>query len=350
MTSVADPTVIAADAADVEGPVLITGAAGFIGSHLARALLAAGRPVAGVDDFDAFYDRGRKEANVAETAEVAAAHRGAGAAFTLREADIRDADAMTAVMSEHRPRLVVHIAALAGVRPSIAEPARYASVNVDGLVTVLEAARAVDCRSVLFASSSSVYGNNRTVPFAEHHDVSEPISPYAATKRSGELICHTYSHLFDMAIGSLRFFTVFGPAQRPDLAIAKFMRLIAAEEPVPMFGDGTTSRDYTFVADIVRGILAAGRTLQAETAAGRRFCRIWNLGGSEPVSLAEMIDAIAETVGTPARIERHPMQPGDVDRTWADLTRSRAELGFDPRTPFREGLAAQWAWTRAAMG
>jgi len=332
----------------IEGPVLITGAAGFIGSHLARSLLAAGVPVAGVDSFDAFYDRRRKEANLDATAAVAAAHAAAGASFSLREADIRDTEAMAELMARHRPRLVVHIAALAGVRPSIAEPARYASVNVDGLVTVLEAARTADCRAVLFASSSSVYGNNRTVPFAEDHDVSEPISPYAATKRAGELICHTYSHLFDMAIGSLRFFTVFGPAQRPDLAIAKFMRLIAAGETVPMFGDGTSSRDYTFVADIVRGILAAGRTVQGEVAAGRRFCRIWNLGGSEPVSLAEMIDAIAETVGRPARIERQPMQPGDVDRTWADLTRSRAELGFDPRTPFREGLAAQWAWTREA--
>jgi UDP-glucuronate 4-epimerase len=335
----------------IDGPVLITGAAGFIGSHLARTLRSAGVPVAGVDNFDAFYDRSRKEANLAATARIAGGGAGGEAgAFSFLEADIRDAATLGAFMAEHRPRLVVHIAALAGVRPSIADPARYASVNVDGLVSVLEAARAVDCRAVLFASSSSVYGNNRTVPFAEDHDVSAPISPYAATKRAGELMCHTYSHLFDMAIGALRFFTVFGPAQRPDLAISKFMRLIAAGETVPMFGDGSTSRDYTFVADIVAGILAAAGRVQQEAAAGRSFSRIWNLGGSEPVTLREMIDAIAETVGRPAVIDRQPMQPGDVDRTWADLTRSRAELGFDPRTPFRDGLAAQWAWMQSAAG
>lgn len=326
----------------IDGPVLITGAAGFIASHLARTLLADGLPVAGVDNFDPFYGRERKEANLAETR--AAADRPGAGTFAFREADIRDADAMGAVMAEHRPRLVVHIAALAGVRPSIAEPARYASVNVDGLVSVLEAARTVDCRAVLFASSSSVYGNNRIVPFSETHDVSEPISPYAATKRAGELICHTYSHLFEMAIAPLRFFTVFGPAQRPDLAISKFMRLIAAGETVPMFGDGSTSRDYTFVGDIVQGILAAGARMQAEAAEGRRTCRIYNLGGSEPVTLKEMIDAIAETVGRPAVIDRQPMQPGDVDRTWAELSRSREELGFEPTTSFREALAAQWQW------
>lgn len=330
----------------IEGPVLITGAAGFIGSHLARALLSAGVDVAGLDNFDAFYDRRHKESNLAETARVSGDEAGR---FSFLEGDIRDAAALGSFVAEHRPRLIVHIAALAGVRPSIADPARYASVNVDGLVSVLEAARAVDCRSVLFASSSSVYGNNRMVPFAEEHDVSAPISPYAATKRAGELMCHTYSHLFDMAIGALRFFTVFGPAQRPDLAISKFMRLIAAGEPVPMFGDGTTSRDYTYVGDIVAGVLAAAGRVQEETAAGRGFFRVWNLGGSEPVTLREMIDAIGDTVGRPAIIDPQPMQPGDVDRTWADLTRSRAELGFDPRTPFREGLAAQWAWMQSAV-
>lgn len=330
----------------IDGPVLITGAAGFIGSHLSRTLLSAGISVTGVDNFDAFYGRDRKERNLAETARVAegAPH---GATFACHEHDIRDVDAMASVAQAVRPRLVIHIAALAGVRPSIENPARYASVNVDGLVSVLDAARGAGCRSVLFASSSSVYGNNDVVPFSETHDVSEPISPYAATKRSGELICHTYSHLFDMAIASLRFFTVFGPAQRPDLAIMKFMRLIAAGEPIPMFGDGSTSRDYTFVDDIVAGVLAAGRRCLAEADEGRRFCRIYNLGGSEPVSLAEMIDAIAETVGVPARVDRQPMQPGDVNRTWADLSRSGLELGFAPQTSFREGLARQWAWVQA---
>jgi UDP-glucuronate 4-epimerase len=324
----------------IDGPVLITGVAGFIGSHLARSLLAAGVPVAGVDDFDPFYDRSLKQRNIA-AAQAAAC--GAGS-LELLEADVRDQAAMRSFMERIRPRLVVHAAALAGVRPSIADPARYASVNVDGLVSVLEAARAADCRAILFASSSSVYGNNPVVPFAEHHEVAEPISPYAASKRAAELFCHTFSHLHELAIATLRFFTVYGPAQRPDLAIASFMRRIAAGEPVTMFGDGTSSRDYTFVDDIVAGVLAAGHRVQAEAAAGRAFCRTYNLGGSSPISLAEMIDAIAETVGRPATIRREPMQPGDVERTWADLTRSRAELGYEPRTDFRTGLAAQWRW------
>ena len=332
----------------IDGPVLVTGVAGFIGSHVARSLLAAGVPVAGVDDFDPFYDRSSKRRNIeaAEAAAGVARSSGRATSLTVLEADIRDQAAMRAFMQRHRPRLVVHAAALAGVRPSIADPARYTSVNVGGLVSVLEAARAADCRAILFASSSSVYGNHPDVPFAEEHDVSRPISPYAATKRAGKLLCHTYSHLFGLAIATLRFFTVYGPAQRPDLAIASFMRRIAASEPVTMFGDGTSSRDYTYVADIVAGVLAAGRRVQAEAAGGRPFCRTYNLGGSSPIPLAEMIDAIAETVGRPAVIQRHPMQPGDVERTWADLTRSREELGFEPSTDFRTGLAAQWRWMR----
>ncbi|MHC4809283.1 MAG: GDP-mannose 4,6-dehydratase [Planctomycetota bacterium] len=325
----------------IDGPVLITGVAGFIGSRLARSLLAAGVPVAGVDDFDGFYDRSLKQRNLEAVRAAGAAD---GVTLDVLEADVRDQAAIRSLMERHRPRLVVHAAALAGVRPSIADPARYASVNVDGLVSVLEAARATDCRAILFASSSSVYGNNPVVPFAEHHEVAEPISPYAASKRAAELFCHTYSHLFGLAIATLRFFTVYGPAQRPDLAIASFMRRIAAGEPVTMFGDGTSSRDYTFVDDIVAGVLAAGHRVQAEAAAGRRFCRTYNLGGSSPITLAEMIEAIAETVGRPATIRREPMQPGDVERTWADLTRSREELGFEPRTDFRAGLAAQWRW------
>ncbi|MFK7959684.1 MAG: GDP-mannose 4,6-dehydratase [Phycisphaerales bacterium] len=325
----------------LDGPVLVTGAAGFIASHLMRSLLTSGADVVGVDNFDAFYGRDRKWRNL----EVTAA-QGPGT-FDFHEADICDVGAMAALTRRCKPRLVVHVAALAGVRPSIAEPARYAAVNLDGLVSVLEAARGSGCRAVLFASSSSVYGNHANVPFAETHDVSEPISPYAATKRAGELLCHTWSHLNGMAIASLRFFTVFGPAQRPDLAISKFMQLIADGKPIPMFGDGTSSRDYTFVEDIVAGIRAAGERVVGHAAAGRAEHRIYNLGGSEPVTLSEMIDAIAETVGRPAKIEKHPMQPGDVNRTWADLSRSRAELGFAPVTSFRDGLARQWEWARS---
>ncbi|MHC4218016.1 MAG: SDR family NAD(P)-dependent oxidoreductase [Planctomycetota bacterium] len=314
------------------GCYIVTGAAGFIGSHLAGALLDRGDRVVGVDNYDPFYERAAKETNAA---------RLAGERFELVEADIRDREAMAALFERSRPDAVYHLAALAGVRPSIQDPGRYASVNVDGLVAVLDAAHGSGCRRVMFASSSSVYGNNRKVPFAETDPVDEPISPYAATKRAGELVCHSYCHLFGLSIACLRLFTVFGPAQRPDLAIGKFMRLIAAGRPVPMFGDGTTSRDYTYVDDIIDGCLAAETALASESEG---FYRIWNLGGSHPVTLAGMIDAIGGVLGRTPEIERQPDQPGDVERTWADVTRSRAELGYEPNMPFEEGLRRQWAW------
>jgi len=315
-------------------PVIVTGAAGFIGSHLSRVLLAQGCRVTGVDNFDAFYERGLKEANLAELDRDG---------FRFLEADIRDRRAMEELFADRRPRGVFHIAALAGVRPSMLDPARYAAVNVEGLINVLEAARRSDCRRFVFASSSSVYGNNASVPFSETDDVSRPISPYAATKRAGELVCHAYSHLYGLAIASLRFFTVYGPAQRPDLAIGKFMRLIAADEEVPMFGDGTTSRDYTYIDDIIGGVIAAyERVCRVEDG----FFRIYNLGGSHPVTLSDMIDAIAGVVGKSPRVKYLPMQPGDVQRTYADLTRSSDELNFHPHTPFGRGLQHQWNWLR----
>ena len=316
---------------------IVTGATGFIGSHVARALLDRGDRVVGVDNYDAFYGRGVKEANAA---------RLACERFELVEADIRDREAIVELFEAHRPKAVYHLAALAGVRPSIEDPGRYASVNVDGLVAVLDAARGSGCRRVLFASSSSVYGNNRKVPFAETDPVDEPISPYAATKRAGELLCHAYAHLFGLSIACLRLFTVFGPAQRPDLAIGKFMRLIAAGDPVPMFGDGTTSRDYTYVDDIIDGCLAAERRLSSEPEG---LCRIWNLGGAHPVTLAEMVEAIGAVLGRTPDIERLPLQAGDVERTWADLTRSRAELGYEPKVSFTDGLQRQWAWMQEAI-
>ncbi len=318
---------------------MVTGVAGFIGSHLGAALLARGDRVIGVDNFDPFYDRKLKLANLAKLPPER---------FELVELDIRDAPAMSELCNRVRPDGVFHLAALAGVRPSIADPARYASVNVDGLVSVLEAARACECRRVVFASSSSVYGNNTKVPFAETDPVDEPISPYAATKRAGELICHTYSHLYGISIACLRFFTVYGPAQRPDLAIGKFMRLIGANEPVPMFGDGSTSRDYTYIDDIIQGVLAAYEFLSSSSPKPQAssLFRIFNLGGSQPVSLRDMIESIGAVVGNKPRIEQLPMQPGDVQRTFADLSRSRDELGFDPQTPFEEGLRKQWTWLR----
>ena len=296
----------------------------------------------GVDCFDPFYARQAKEANI---------RRLAGDRFRLVEADVCDAGAMRDLLAVARPRAVFHIAALAGVRPSIQEPARYAKVNIEGLVNVLEASREAGCRTVLFASSSSVYGCNTKVPFAEDDPVDEPISPYAATKRAGELICRTYGHLHGLAIGCLRYFTVYGEAQRPDLAISAFMRKIATDQTVPMFGDGTTSRDYTYIADIVAGTLAAHDRVAGHAEEGPAkdrdgFCRIWNLGGSKPIPLREMIEMIGRVVGRAPKIEQLPMQPGDVERTWADLTRSELELNWSPTTDFETGLDRQWRWLR----
>ncbi|MHC4609560.1 MAG: NAD-dependent epimerase/dehydratase family protein [Planctomycetota bacterium] len=319
------------------GCYVVTGAAGFIGSHLARALLDRGDRVVGVDNYDPFYERGAKEANAA---------RLAGPRFELVEADIRDRETMAGLLDRVGPDAICHMAALAGVRPSIQDPGRYASVNVDGLVTVLDAARGSSCQRVLFASSSSVYGNNRKVPFAETDPVEEPISPYAATKRAGELICHAYCHLFGLSVACLRLFTVYGPAQRPDLAIGKFMRLVAAGEPVPMYGDGTTSRDYTYIDDIVGGCLEAEARLRSEPEG---FYRIWNLGGSQPVTLARMIEVIGEVLDRAPDLQRLPVQAGDVERTWADLARSRAELGYEPRVSFADGLRRQWAWMKSKL-
>lgn len=332
-------------------PVLITGAAGFIGSHLSDALLADGLRVIGVDNFCDFYDRPRKESNLAGARKHAA--------FQLIEADIRERDAVMAAFAEHKPKTVVHLAAMAGVRPSIERPDYYAAVNLDGTVNMLDAAVAHGCEKFVFASSSSVYGNNEQVPFAETDNVDHPISPYAATKKAGELICHTYTHIHGLPTACLRFFTVFGPRQRPDLAINKFLRIVSAGDELPMFGDGSTSRDYTFVADIVAGIRAAMERIglsnksdghvvtHREQDDGESFrYRVWNLGGSSPVSLREMIETIEQVVGKKANIKQLPMQPGDVNRTWADLDRSKREIGYEPMTSLKDGVAKQWEWMR----
>ncbi|MFA9479374.1 GDP-mannose 4,6-dehydratase [Phycisphaerales bacterium AB-hyl4] len=310
---------------------LITGAAGFIGSHLTDRLLAQGQQVVGLDNFCDFYDPAIKHANLAQA-------RTQGC-FSLVEADLRDRDAVVEAVAAHRPDTVVHLAAMAGVRPSIENPAYYTAVNLNGTVNLLDAAVAQGCKRFIFASSSSVYGNNKKTPFSEDDRVDHPISPYAATKKAGELICHSYSHLYQLPITCLRFFTVFGPRQRPDLAINKFLRLVRDGKPIPMFGDGSTSRDYTFVDDIVDGVTAA-----IDRCGEPDRYRIYNLGGHSPVSLREMIATVERVVGKAAQIDRQPMQPGDVDRTWADLTRVKAELGFEPATSLEEGIARQWQW------
>lgn len=318
--------------------ILITGAAGFIGSHLAEAMLGAGHAVVGVDSFDPFYDRTIKQRNL----DAIRAHPRASV-FHFHEADIREAASLGPVFERARPDGVIHLAAKAGVRPSIADPVGYARTNVVGTAVVLEEARRAGCGRVVLASSSSVYGNNEKVPFGETDDVSAPISPYASTKLACELIARTHHHLTAMPTACLRFFTVYGPRQRPDLAISTFMRRIAAGEPITLFGEGT-SRDYTFVADTVAGIRAAYERID------RFGYRVWNLGNSEPVTLDEMVGAVAAAVGRAPRIQRGPEQAGDVRRTWADPTRSAAELGYRPSTPFTEGVGRQWAWLRSQPG
>lgn len=308
--------------------VVVTGAAGFIGSHAAEALIARGFRVVGIDNFCDFYQRSWKEANV----------RCVGSALEIEEMDVTDGARVETLISTVKPVAILHLAAMAGVRPSIEQPAYYAKVNVEGTTHLLEAARLNGVRKFLFASSSSVYGNANKVPFSEEDPVEHPISPYAATKRAGELICYTYWHLYRLPSFCLRFFTVFGPRQRPDLAIHKFTRLISQRKPLPFYGDGSTSRDYTFVSDIVSGVLAALDRCD-------RY-RIYNLGGSHPVSLKVLVEAIENALGAAAIIDRKPSQPGDVERTYADISRSRAELGYEPKVSLEEGLARFVGWFR----
>ena len=311
--------------------VFVTGAAGFIGSHTVERLLERGAKVVGVDNFDPYYPRKLKERNIEEI-------RVRGGSFEFIEGDICDHDLMSAVFERVKPRGVIHLAAKAGVRPSIEDPVGYANANVTGTAVTLNCAHVAGCDRIVVASSSSVYGNSRDVPFRETQDVNEPISPYAASKRSCEIIAHAHHHLTKMPTALLRFFTVFGPRQRPDLAIEKFLRKVNAGENIDMFGDGSTSRDYTFVDDIVTGVLASYERIP------EFGYRVWNLGGSHPTTLRDMIDTISRVVGKPANTVTKPMQPGDVDRTWADLSRSGSELGFKPTTNFESGVRQQWAW------
>ena len=314
--------------------ILVTGAAGFIGSHVSDALLIRGQRVVGLDNFDPFYDPQTKRANIAEVR--AAAKRSED--FELVEGDICDGALVRDLLARVRPSGIIHLAAKAGVRPSIADPAGYAHTNVMGTSVLLNEARRAGVSRFVMASSSSVYGNASRVPFAETDDVSEPISPYAATKRACELLSHAHWHLTRMPTCCLRFFTVFGPRQRPDLAISLFLSRVSRGQSLEVFGDGSTSRDYTFVADIVRGVLAAHDRID------RFGYRIWNLGNSEPVTLSDMIATIARTVDRAPKIVRKPAQPGDVERTYADISRARADLDYDPRTSFSEGVAKHWAW------
>ncbi len=325
--------------------VLLTGVAGFIPSHTAEALLRRGHHVIGIDNFADFYPRATKERNLAEVEATANSDevKKAGGRLTFRELDITNRAALEALVAETRPDAIIHLAAMAGVRPSIERPSLYVRVNLEGTANLLQAAitppadgEAATVKKFIFASSSSVYGNASRVPFSELDPVNQPISPYAATKRAGELLCHSFSHLYNLPITCLRFFTVYGPRQRPDLAIHKFAKLMRDGKPIPVFGDGSTSRDYTYIADIVSGILAA-----LDRAAG---FNIYNLGGSDPVTLSQLIEGLETATGKKAIVDRKSAQPGDVERTFADLTLSKRDLGYQPTTPIATGLARFIEW------
>jgi len=313
-----------------EGPktIFITGGAGFIGSTLTERLLERGDRVVCIDDFDDFYDPAIKRRNVRKAL--------ASDRYRLVEGDICDLPLLQRLFDEEEVDVVVHIAARAGVRPSIVEPLLYQKVNVEGSNNLFEVARDHEVPNFVFTSSSSVYGENEKVPFAEEDPVNYPISPYAATKRAGELIAHTYHHLFGLNITCLRPFTVYGPRQRPEMAIHLFLRAILEGRPIKMFGDGTSSRDYTYIDDLVEGFVAAiDRPLGYE---------IINLGEHEVTTLKELIEMIGEAVGKRPIIEQLPMQPGDVPRTFADVSKARRLLGYEPKVSMREGIRRFVEW------
>ena len=308
--------------------LLVTGGAGFIGSHLVDSLLGDGFEVTVLDNFDPFYDRALKEDNIA-------AHR-TNRRWRLVEADLRQAQSLKVLLTG-RYDAIVHLAAKAGVRASIGDPSTYQEVNVAGTQNLLELARDLGITRVVFASSSSVYGINPRVPWSEDDHVLQPISPYAGTKVSGELLGHVYSHLYGIRFIALRLFTAYGPRQRPDLALHKFARLIEQGRPVPVYGDGTTLRDYTFVGDIVTGIRAALKY-------DRTMYEVINLSNSATVTLLDTITGLERAMGRKAVIEWLPEQPGDVPRTWASIEKARALLDYHPRVSYEDGVSQFVEW------
>lgn len=302
--------------------ILITGAAGFIGSHVSEFFISEGCRVIAIDNFDDFYATEVKESNIANLLKTDR--------FKLYKADIRDKNALQSIFQQNDIDVVVHLAAKAGVRPSIEGIEEYYDVNVNGTLSLLQVMNKNNVRKMIFASSSSVYGNNLKVPFAEVDRVDNPISPYASTKKSAELLCHVYHHLYGFEITCLRFFTVYGPRQRPDLAIHKFTRLIDEGKYIPMFGDGSSARDYTYISDIVQGIGAAVNRFNGYL--------IFNLGESNVITLARMIKTIEDCLGKKAKIDNQPMQPGDVGITFADISKARKELNYSPCHDFETGM------------
>ncbi len=308
---------------------LVTGGAGFIGSHLCERLLHSGHAVWALDDLNPFYDPLIKRRNLSEIRDL-------DGPFVFAEGDITDRARVDSLFKDARFDQVIHLAARAGVRPSLAEPALYQRVNVEGTVNVLEAARIAGVKKIIIASSSSVYGVNAKTPFAENDPIFSPISPYAASKLACEALGHVYHHVYGLDVAMLRFFTVYGPRQRPDLAIHKFARCIAAGKAIDVFGDGSTARDYSYISDILDGIMACThRTFGFE---------IFNLGGSQPVTLSRLIELLEKALCRPAIINRLSAQPGDVPCTWADTSKSCSRLDYVPKVKIEDGIALFLEW------
>jgi len=313
--------------------VLVTGAAGFIGSHTVERLLAVGHRVTGLDNFDPYYAPAIKRRNI----KAATTNEN----YSFVEGDFTSEGLLDQLLSEERFDRVIHLAAQAGVRPSLTDPLKYARVNVSGMVTLLEALRRHGPKQLVAASSSSVYGNTTPVPFREDAPCVQPQSPYGASKRAGEVYCGMYAQLYGLKVVVVRPFTVYGPRQRPDMAIAAFARKLLLDETITLFGDGSSARDYTYVDDLVSGLLGA---LACPVDFG-----IYNLGGEHPISLSGLVEALERATGKQARIERAPMQAGDVERTYADVSLARKELGYNPSVSLDEGLHRTVAWVREEL-
>jgi UDP-glucuronate 4-epimerase len=326
--------------------ILLTGGAGFIGSHVAEALLRNQACLTVVDNLDDFYSPAWKRSNLESIRKTGA--------FDFFEEDICSADGMGGIFAAARPEAVIHLAARAGVRPSIEQPRLYERVNVAGTVNLLALCKEFRVSRLIFGSSSSVYGASSRAPFSEDQTGLIPVSPYAATKLAGELFCRTYAHLYGLPVIALRFFTVYGPRQRPDLAIHKFVARIEADQPLPMFGDGETGRDYTYVDDIVAGVLAAldydfsSSSAAERLSAGSAPFEIFNLGNSHPIKLSELVCLLERATGKRATIQHEPSQQGDVPLTWADICKARAQLGYRPQTTMETGLKAFVKWYRSS--
>lgn len=333
---------------------LVTGGSGFIGSHLVEQLIKNGHSVINVDNFDDFYNYqikikntleslGKspefsftdKENDIKKLAELSSSEN-----YQLYYQDIRDKDGLEKIFRDHQPDMVVHLAALAGVRPSIERPLDYEEVNICGTMNLWEICKDFGITKFVCASSSSVYGNNEKIPFSETDNVDRPISPYAATKKCGEILGHVYHHLYGIDMVQLRFFTVYGPRQRPDLAIHKFSKIIFEDQEIPFFGDGSTARDYTFVEDIIDGILKSIKYLETH----ENVYEIFNLGESEVVNLNEMVESIEGAIGKKSNKKMLPMQPGDVQKTNADISKAKSLLGYQPSTSFQNGIKKFVEW------